>query len=155
MHAAFTRLEDHGVAMAVLARSARLVGIDQLHVGSAVGKMAGGREEVLRSARALTSLPAEEGSMAAGQDWRGVKSAMPIASGGLHPGHIPDILNIFGSNVIIQMGGGIHGHPYGTRAGSVAARQALDAALQGVPLREAAADASELAAALDKWMGTE
>jgi len=155
MHAAFTRLEDHGVAMAVLARSARLIGIDQLHVGSAVGKMAGGREEVLRSVRALTSLPVEEGEMAARQDWRGVKSAMPIASGGLHPGHIPEVFKIFGMDVIIQMGGGIHGHPSGTKAGSVAARQALDAVLQNIPLREFAGDAPELAAALDKWMKTE
>lgn len=152
MHAAFTRLENHGVAMAVLARSARLAGIDQLHVGSAVGKMAGGREEVLRSVRALTSLPVEKGEMAAHQNWRDVKAAMPIASGGLHPGHVPEVFRIFGKNVIIQMGGGIHGHPSGTRAGAMAARQALDAALKGVALREAAKNASELAAALDKWM---
>ncbi len=151
MHAAFTRLPDHGIAMAVLARSARLAGIDQLHVGSAVGKMAGEREEVLRSKRALLQNSAEDGREAAGRKWFDIAPAMPIASGGLHPGHIPELLEIFGHDVIIQMGGGIHGHPGGTTAGARAARQALDAAVKGVPLAEAAGEAPELAEALKKW----
>jgi len=151
MHAAFTRDPAHGIAMAVLARSARLAGIDQLHVGTAVGKMEGRAEEVLRSAAALTASPAEAGSGADGQGWEGFRPAMPIASGGLHPGHVPAVLALLGRDVILQFGGGIHGHPGGTGAGTRAARQAVDAALSGVPLGTAARSAPELAAALERW----
>ncbi len=153
MHAAFTRLPDHGIAMAVLSRSARLCGLDQLHVGTAVGKMAGGAQEVTRSIGALTATPAETGPGVEGQDWGGIRPSMPIASGGLHPGHVPDLLRLFGKDVILQFGGGIHGHPGGTAAGARAARQAVDAALAGVPAEEYAQDAAELAAALQKWQG--
>jgi ribulose-bisphosphate carboxylase large chain len=151
MHAAFTRSPRHGIAMAVMARSARLCGVDQLHVGTGVGKMAGGRDEVVRCARALTASPEEPGAGAEGQAWEGVRPAMPIASGGLHPGHVPALLETFGTDVILQFGGGIHGHPGGTAAGARAARQAVDAALAGVPLHEYARHAPELGAALTRW----
>jgi ribulose-bisphosphate carboxylase large chain len=151
MHAAFTRSPRHGIAMAVMARSARLGGVDQLHVGTGVGKMAGGSDEVLRCARALTSTPEEPGPGAEGQSWDGVRPSMPIASGGLHPGHVPALLRTFGTDVILQFGGGIHGHPGGTAAGARAARQAVDAALAGVPLHEYATRAPELQAALIRW----
>jgi ribulose-bisphosphate carboxylase large chain len=151
MHAAFTRLPDHGIAMEVMARAARLCGIDQLHVGTAAGKMAGGAGEVGRCAAALTSTPAEPGQGVMGQDWHGCRPAMPIASGGIHPGHIPHLVSLFGNDVIMQFGGGIHGHPGGTAAGARAVRQALEAALAGVPLEEFAQGAPDLSAALEKW----
>jgi ribulose-bisphosphate carboxylase large chain len=59
-----------------------------------------------------------------------------------------------GTNMCIQVGGGIHGHPDGTRAGAAAFRQAVDATVAGVEMNEYAADHAELAVALDKW-GTE
>jgi len=151
MHAAFTRRADHGISMAVLARCARLAGIDQLHVGTAVGKMAGGAGEVETCAGALRGSPAEPGEGTDGQDWLDVRPAMPIASGGLHPGHVPAVVDLLGEDAILQFGGGIHGHPGGTAAGSRAVRQALDAALRGVSLPDAAGDAPELKAALDLW----
>jgi ribulose-bisphosphate carboxylase large chain len=153
MHAAFTRSRAHGIAMEVLARSARLVGMDQLHVGTAVGKMAGGDAEVRRCALALRGSPSEAGEGPLGQDWGSTLPAMPIASGGLHPGHIPDLWALFGRDVIMQFGGGIHGHPDGTVAGARAVRQALDAAIRGETLAEAAKDADELAKALMAWEG--
>ncbi len=152
-HAAFTRLPDHGIAMAVLARSARLCGVDQLHVGTGVGKMAGGREEVRRSASALTADPAEPGEGVEGQEWLGIRRAMPIASGGLHPGHVPALMEAFGNDVILQLGGGIHGHPGGTAAGTRAVLQAVEAIRSGEDLHGAAAHAPELAAALSTWEG--
>ncbi len=151
MHAAFTRLPGHGIAMEVMARAARLCGLDQLHVGTAAGKMAGGAQEVGRCAAALTASPSERGPGVAGQDWQGVLPAMPIASGGIHPGHIPRLLSLFGNEVILQFGGGIHGHPGGTAAGARAVRQALEAALAGIPLAQFAQGAEDLSAALEKW----
>ncbi len=44
---------------------------------------------------------------------------------------IPDLYSIFGKDVIMQFGGGIHAHPMGTAAGATACRQALEASLEG------------------------
>ncbi|SDM19998.1 ribulose-bisphosphate carboxylase large chain [Halogranum gelatinilyticum] len=141
MHAAFDRLPDHGVSMRVLAQVSRLCGVDQLHTGTAgLGKLANedtvGINEWLRS------------------DLYGMTDVLPTASGGLHPGLVPALMDATGTNMCIQVGGGIHGHPEGTRAGAAAFRQAVDATVAGVPMDEYAADHAELATALEKW-GTE
>jgi len=49
------------------------------------------------------------------------------------------------------MGGGIHGHPFGTRAGAKAARQAIEATMQGIPLKEYANTHEKLKLVLEKW----
>lgn len=139
MHAAFTKNPRHGVSMNTLAKLLRIVGVDQLHVGTGVGKMNETREEVEANIKAAT--------------WNmyGLKKTMPVASGGLHPGLVPAEKEIFGNDVIIQMGGGIHGHPNGTIDGAKAARQSIDATQQGISLKEYAKDHKELRAALKKW----
>jgi len=138
-HAAFTKNSRHGIAMKVIARLTRIVGLDQLHVGTVVGKMFETREEVLENCKALKE-----------KMWK-LKSVMPVASGGLHPGSIPKIVEIFGNDVIIQAGGGIHAHELGTRAGAMAMKQALEATMQGIPLQEYAKTRRELKIALEKW----
>jgi ribulose-bisphosphate carboxylase large chain len=149
MHAAFTRNKMHGISMEVIARSARLVGIDQLHIGTAVGKMEGKRVEVEKCANALRMN--EEGEENLRQNWFSIKRAMPIASGGLHPGHIPALYEIFGMDCIFQFGGGVHGHPQGTKSGAKAIRQSLQATLENIPLSEAVKNFPELKIALEKW----
>ncbi len=141
MHAAFDRLEDHGVSMRVIAQITRLCGADQLHTGTAdLGKLANedteGINEWLYS------------------DLYGMNDVLPVASGGLHPGLVPELIRREGSNIAIQAGGGVHGHPDGTRAGAAALRQAVDASVAGTPIEEYAEDHPELKTALDKW-GTE
>jgi ribulose-bisphosphate carboxylase large chain len=141
MHAAFDRIESHGVSMRVIAQIARLCGVDQIHTGTAdLGKLANedtvGINEWLRS------------------DLHGLTDVLPVASGGLHPGLVPELVERVGTNVCIQAGGGIHGHPDGTHAGATALRQAVDATVAGIDLAEYAADRPELAAAVDLW-GTE
>lgn len=138
-HAAITKNLKHGISMKVLAKFSRLAGIDQLHVGAAVGKMFEEKEEVLENCDALTSKMA------------GLKKALPVASGGLYPTLVPALLEIFGNDVVIQAGGGIHGHPKGTAAGARAMRQAVDAALKGISLKEYTKTHSELKEALKKW----
>ncbi|MFB3850925.1 MAG: type III ribulose-bisphosphate carboxylase [Acidobacteriota bacterium] len=149
MHGAFTRNKLHGISMEVIARSARLVGIDQLHIGTAVGKMEGKRDEVEKCADALRLK--EEGEGRLRQNWFSVKRAMPIASGGLHPGHIPALYEIFGDDCIFQFGGGIHGHPEGTKSGAKAVRDSLNASIRHISLSSAAEDSRELKMALEKW----
>ena len=76
---------------------------------------------------------------------------MAVSSGGLHPGHVPFLIKHLGKDLIIQMGGGIHGHPKGTLCGAIAARQAVDATIQKIPLKEYAKEHAELRMALEKW----
>jgi ribulose-bisphosphate carboxylase large chain len=140
-HAAFTRIANHGIDMRVIAKIARIVGVDQLHVGTAVGKMSEPREEVLRNVDALK------------KPIHGMKPVLPVASGGLHPGLVPELIGIFGIDFVIQAGGGIHGHPDGTVAGARAMRQAVSATLEGRSLDDYAKEHAELAAALRTWSG--
>ena len=138
-HAAFTRSHVHGINMVVLARVARLLGVDQLHVGTAVGKMAETKEEVLANKEACVEPMGD------------IKPVLPVASGGLHPGMVPKLVEYFGNDTVIQAGGGIHGHPDGTVKGAKALRQAVDAAVAGITLEEYAKTHNELSKALTKW----
>jgi 2,3-diketo-5-methylthiopentyl-1-phosphate enolase len=52
---------------------------------------------------------------------------------------------------MIGVGGGIHGHRMGGTAGARSVRQAIDAILKNIPLKEAAKEHPELAAALEDW----
>lgn len=148
MHAAITRNKFHGITMLVLSRTFRVIGVDQLHIGTAVGKMEGKREEVIECAMALTQI--EEGNGNLKQKWN-LKPSMPIASGGLHPLHIPELIGIFGKDCIFQFGGGIHGHPLGTKGGAKAVRQSLYATLKNIPLSDFAKENLELKEAFKKW----
>jgi ribulose-bisphosphate carboxylase large chain len=139
MHAAFTKLPEHGIAMPVIAVASRLLGIDQLHVGTAVGKMSEDREEVETNIRECT------------QPLQGLLPTLPVASGGLHPRHVPQLIDIFGNDVVIQAGGGIHGHPRGTEVGATAMRQAVDAVLEGQTLTSYAKSHTALAEALQHF----
>ena len=138
-HAVITKSPKHGISMLVLAKLLRTVGIDQLHVGAVVGKMSETKEEVLENCEALREKMAE------------MKPVLPVASGGLHPGLVPSLMEIFGTDFVIQAGGGIHGHGDGTISGAKAMRQAVDATLQKTSLKEYAKTHKELKAALETW----
>lgn len=138
-HAAFTKNPKHGISMKVIAKTARIIGLDQLHVGAVVGKMSESEEEVHQNIEALK------------EEMYGLKQVLPIASGGLYPTLVPSLIEIFGKNLVIQAGGGIHGHKAGTRSGAKAMRQAVDAALLGKTLKEYAANHKELRLALETW----
>ncbi|MEM2974653.1 MAG: type III ribulose-bisphosphate carboxylase, partial [Candidatus Micrarchaeia archaeon] len=125
-HAAFTRYDKHGIHMVIIAKLCRIIGMDQLHIGTVVGKMAGGIEEIVACKDAISLKKTSDTKPFLGQDWGRIAPTLPVASGGLHPGHFPKLMNIFGNDVVIQAGGGIHGHPGGTVKGAMAARQAVD-----------------------------
>ncbi len=141
-HGATTRPEDHGIDFLPMARWARLTGVDHLHAGTlGTGKMAteGGTEhnreiyEMLRGS------------------WHGLEPVVPVASGGLHPGVMPALIEAAGVDLAATAGGGVHGHPDGSHAGAQALREAVEAALRGESLAEAARGHDALARALDKW----
>ena len=152
-HSAFTRNEEHGISMKLVAESARLVGVDQIHVGTVVGKLVSPIEEVTALVKLLRddSVAEDVGRRVLPKEWLGTKPTFPVSSGGLHPGLVLDVLRIMGPDIIIQAGGGVLGHPNGPRDGARAMRQAVDATLQGIGLDEHAKSHEELRAALEKW----
>jgi 2,3-diketo-5-methylthiopentyl-1-phosphate enolase len=80
-----------------------------------------------------------------------LKPTFPMASGGITPSMVPQVMADLGNDIVIGSGGGIHAHPQGPIAGGKAFRQAIDAAMQGIPLSEHAKDNQELAIALKEW----
>jgi ribulose-bisphosphate carboxylase large chain len=152
MHAAFSRNPLHGISMQFLAKIMRLIGVSQIHTGTAVGKLAGSRQESAIIADILREKQVRGvEKLSLKQDWGSIRNAFPVASGGLHPGLIPDVLDIYGRDQILLVSGGIHGHPEGTRKGARAAIQAMEAWEEGLTLEEKARTAPELATALGKW----
>jgi ribulose-bisphosphate carboxylase large chain len=138
-HAALTKNPRHGISMRVIAKTARIVGVDQLHVGTVVGKMFETKEEVEENCEALK------------KELGGLRPVLPVASGGLHPRLVPALIEVLGKDVVIQAGGGIHGHPDGTTSGAMAMRQAVDATVKGIVLSKYAATHKQLKAALETW----
>jgi len=138
MHSAFTRNPKHGISMQVIADCARVVGVDNIHIGTVVGKLVGTAEEVLMLDAEMTNeeIPERFRAGVLQQKWYGMKPVIPVSSGGLHPGIVPDVLKLLGNDCVLQLGGGLHGHPKGTKEGAKAFRQALDAFLAKKTLEE-------------------
>jgi ribulose-bisphosphate carboxylase large chain len=152
MHAAFDRNPKHGITMQFLAKMMRLIGVTQIHSGTSVGKLVGSKREVTAVADALRERKVEPlNGVLLKQDWGRIKSAFPVASGGMHPGLVPDVLNIYGNDLVVLVSGGIHGHPKGTRRGAMATMAAIEAAMEGMSLEEKARSSAPLAEALQKW----
>ena len=167
-HGAFTRNPHHGMSMMLTAKFARLAGVDNLHVGTAgIGKLVGSREEVIEIEDEVTETDHHINEMirkithptvlpnkklhTLGQEWYGLKPVFPVSSGGLHPGVVEDVLQRLGTDIMLQLGGGVHGHPKGSCAGAKAMREAVEAYLDGVPVEQAARTSPELKIALEHW----
>jgi len=151
MHAAFTRNEKHGISMMVLADFARIVGVDQLHIGTAIGKLEGDIELISELNEEIERKNVKATKQRLSQDWGKIKPVLSVSSGGLHPLHVPFLMNHLGNDLVIQMGGGIHGNKLGTLRGAIAARQAIEATLQGVPLKKYSKDHLELKSTIEQW----
>ena len=155
-HAMFDRIENSsgsgfGMSMEVIAQFARMVGVDTLHIGTAYGKMSGAKDEVLHIEEEMEKNFTKQTKEYLSQNWHKTKSVFGVASGGVYPSLVPKIMEFMGKDVVIQAGGGIHGHSDGTIAGAKAMRQAVDASLKKIPLKEYAKTHKELARALEKW----
>jgi ribulose-bisphosphate carboxylase large chain len=153
MHASFTRNEKHGISFLFLAKLMRIVGIDNLHIGTVIGKLEGKKEEVLATKEVVMKEGVNEiKNLRLHQKWYHIKPILPVASGGLHPGILPELFNIYETtNIVIQIGGGIYGHPLGIEAGARAVMQAIEAYKQEISLEEYAEKHKELKVALETW----
>lgn len=114
----------------------RLAGADFVLTATPYGGYPLSRLQYLRTAQQI-SLPRP-----------GVRAAMPIVGGGVHPGVVATYVDDLGPDIVLGAGGAIQGHPDGPAAGADAMRQAIDAAMAGVPVADAAAQHRELAVAL-------
>lgn len=139
MFGSFTRSDVHGIHTRVVSKLVRLCGGDQVHVGAILGKLYEGHDSVLQSVGVLK------------EDFYNIRPSLPVSSGGQHPGKIPENLRLLGEDVLILAGGGIFGHKGGATSGAKAMRQALDAALGKIPLKEHAKEHPELKAAIEQW----
>ncbi|ADH65071.1 Ribulose-bisphosphate carboxylase (plasmid) [Allomeiothermus silvanus DSM 9946] len=165
-HATFTRQKNHGISFRVLAKWMRMLGVDHIHAGTAVGKLEGdpnlvrGYYDILREQHVY---PDPVKGIFFEQDWGYLPAVMPVASGGIHAGQMHQLLALFGDDVILQFGGGTIGHPMGIAAGATANRVALEAMVQARNegrdilnegpsiLKQAAQHSPALAAALELW----
>lgn len=154
MHASMTRDPKHGISMLTLAKFIRLIGGDSLHIGTVIGKLVGKRDEVLAIERDIEHDVGEnfrKGLHTLSQNWHGMRPSFAVSSGGLHPGLIPQIMKMLGNDIVIQLGGGIHGHPNGSKSGAIAMRHSIDAVMNNISLVDYAKKSSELSMALEKW----
>jgi ribulose-bisphosphate carboxylase large chain len=153
MHSAFTRNPTQGISMQVIAKLNRMIGLDQLHIGTVVGKMHGSEAEAQSLLKTCENREVAENSanQVLAQNWGSLKPVLAVASGGLHPGHVPSLMRILGRDIVMQFGGGVHAHPQGSMAGAKAVRQAIDAVMAGSDLVEYARSHLELRQVLDVW----
>jgi 2,3-diketo-5-methylthiopentyl-1-phosphate enolase len=147
----------HGIsANVLLGKLMRLAGADLVLFPSPYGSVVMPREENMAIKHALlteqwSDYGYNDESSGKSHETLTLRTSFPVPSAGIHPGLVPLILKDFGNQVVVNAGGGIHGHPMGTIAGGHAFRQAIDSCLGGKPLREYAGRHPELKAAIDAW----
>lgn len=133
-HSTYTRQKTHGINFRVICKWVRMMGVDHIHAGTVVGKLEGdpnivaGYYDTLR----LDFIPANPlHGIYFDQRWLSMPGVMPVASGGIHAGQMPQLLHLLGEDVVLQFGGGTIGHPDGIAAGATANRVAVEAMIQG------------------------
>jgi 2,3-diketo-5-methylthiopentyl-1-phosphate enolase len=80
-----------------------------------------------------------------------LKPTFPMPSGGITQPMVPKVMAELGNDIVIGSGGGIHAHPQGAVAGGKAFRQAIDATMRGIPLKEYAKEHPELDVVMKQW----
>ncbi|MHA1720732.1 MAG: RuBisCO large subunit C-terminal-like domain-containing protein [Promethearchaeota archaeon] len=136
----------HGISMKVWTIIARLVGIDQFHIGAPKGKMEATYKTVLENLEACTRSMGK------------IKKMRPICSGGLKATVLWDVAKIMNPvgdtpnmDIICQAGGGTHSHDLGTFGGAKSMVQARDAIKEGLSPQQAMAKHFETLLAFRKW----
>lgn len=130
----------HGISShIVLAKLPRLAGADIVVLPAPYGKAPALPEKFINNVHNLR-LPLYH-----------LKPTFPMASGGITPSMVPQVIKDAGTEIIIGSGGGIHAHPDGPIAGARAFRQAIEAAMGGISVEEAAREYPELKRALERW----
>lgn len=130
---------EYGVSAPLLiGKLSRLCGADLAIFGSPYGKFPINRRVYLRTAHHFT------------QPLWHIKPTMMAVSGGTTQLVVEKIIKDLGTDIILAAGGAVHGHPDGSIAGARSMRQAIDAAINDIPLEEAAMQSKELRAMAEK-----
>ncbi|MFH1209880.1 MAG: type III ribulose-bisphosphate carboxylase [archaeon] len=151
MAASFTRNKKHGINFLVIAKLTRLIGLDQIHVGTGIGKLEGNIKEIIDVKENIERNYIKKHNLVLKQNWLNISPILAVCSGGLNPLHVPFLIKNMGKDIVIQMGGGIHGNNLGTIGGARAARQAIDATLKGIGLKEYSKNHFELKSTIEQW----
>ncbi|HCC68228.1 TPA: ribulose-bisphosphate carboxylase large subunit [Patescibacteria group bacterium] len=163
MHSLFSResgpgvhdrseIKDFSMSMIVVAKLMRLLGVDSLHGGAPKTKMENyGESKFVKDVLQADITPFS--SMTLGQNWFGMKPVWHVASGGLHPGSLEEVIKQLGEDIMIQCGGGVLGHPWGIEAGVEAVVQARDLSMNRMDMKDwiVANPDSALAKAARHW----
>lgn len=129
-----------GIHFTAYQKLARLAGVDHLHTSGFGNKFFECDDDVQSSIRAVQ------------QPLLGGYETLPVLSSGQWAGTVaPTWRKIGNRDVLLLAGGGILGHPDGASAGVESIRAAWRAAVDDVPLAEAAAGNPALAAAVRKF----
>lgn len=100
---------DFHIKWDVICYLAGLMGVDSIHAGMWGGYMNDDDTTLHRTLSILQN-----------------RNVIPALSCGMHPGLIDAINEKFGVDYMANVGGALHGHPMGTKAGVKAMRQAID-----------------------------
>ena len=105
----------YSISWGVLLKLARISGADFIHAGMWGGYLSDTKDDLSNWLSVLTSTHI-----------LGFKKTVPSLSCGSHPGLVDSTIKNFGNNVMMSLGGSLHGHPNGTVSGAKAMRQAFD-----------------------------
>lgn len=100
---------DYHIKWDVICDLAGLMGVDSIHAGMWGGYMDNNETELEATLNVLHK-----------------NNVVPALSCGMWPGLINPINERFGVDYMANVGGALHGHPLGTKAGVIAMRQAID-----------------------------
>jgi len=156
MAGAFYPSPFYGIsASVILGKLMRLAGADIVLFPSPYGSVVMPKAENMAIKQSLLTMNLKENYLYTGTEDMPVQHdlapSFPVPSAGIHPGLVPLIMQDFGQEVIVNAGGGVHGHPMGAAAGGRAFRQAIAAVQQGAALIDYADSHSELLSAIETW----
>lgn len=100
---------DFHISWYVLCKLAAMCCVDTIHVGMIGGYSGDNSDEVMRCIRLLQ-----------------LEGVLPALSCGFHPGIVGTVNKLVGDDYLANVGGALHAHPGGSRAGTAAMRQAID-----------------------------
>ena len=148
------------------AKLLRLVGCDVISTGSPLGGQTNKRRRIKGVMTTMTEqniAPFEENGIHFDQPTCHMESSMPAVGGGHNPWHFARLIDALGDDFIIQCGGSVMGHPWGSTSGATATRTAIEALIKARGegenlnvegrkiLQKAAKQCDELQMALDHW----
>ncbi|MEK6925728.1 MAG: RuBisCO large subunit C-terminal-like domain-containing protein [Nanoarchaeota archaeon] len=132
------REHKYSIDWKVVCQIARMIGVDFIHAGMWGGYLSDSKEKLSEIFNVLIKRDV-------------YKPVVPSLSCGSHPGLVDSTVKNFGTDLMMNVGGAIHGHPMGTEAGAKAMRDAFDCEQSGQSIQEFMQSRSELKKAIEKW----